>query len=124
VAILKNGDGPTVMMRADMDGLPIKEDSGLSYASTVEQVDLITNELRSVMHACGHDVHITGLVGTARYMQANLSTWSGTLMLIAQPAEERIMGARKMWKMAFGNALANQISLLHYMCFQDLNPVN
>ena len=96
VAILKNGDGPTVMMRADMDGLPIKEDSGLSYASTVEQIDPITKELNPVMHACGHDVHITGLVGTARYMQANLSTWSGTLMLIAQPAEERIMGARKM----------------------------
>lgn len=96
VAILKNGDGPMVMMRADMDGLPVKENSGLSYASTVEQVDPITNELRPVMHACGHDVHITGLVGTARYMQGNMSTWSGTLMLIAQPAEERIMGARKM----------------------------
>lgn len=96
VAILKNGDGPTVMMRADMDGLPIKEDSGLSYASSAEQTDPFTNKLSPVMHACGHDVHITGLVGTARYMQANLSTWSGTLMLIAQPAEERIMGARKM----------------------------
>jgi metal-dependent amidase/aminoacylase/carboxypeptidase family protein len=71
VAILKNGNGPTVMMRADMDGLPIKEDSGLAYASTVEQVDPITDELRPVMHACGHDVHITGLVGTARYMQKN-----------------------------------------------------
>lgn len=96
VALLKNGKGPTVMMRADMDGLPVKEDSGLSYSSSAEQVDPITNELRPVMHACGHDVHITGLVGTARYMQANLSDWSGTLMLIAQPAEERIMGARKM----------------------------
>lgn len=96
VAIFKNGEGPTVMMRVDMDGLPIKEDRSLLYASTVEQVDPITNELRPVMHACGHDVHITGLVGTAKYMQANLPTWSGTLMLIAQPAEERIMGARKM----------------------------
>lgn len=96
VALMKNGKGPTVMMRADMDGLPVKEDSGLAYASTAEQVDPITNELFPVMHACGHDVHITGLVGTARYMQANKSDWSGTLMLIAQPAEERIMGARKM----------------------------
>lgn len=96
VALLKNGEGPTVMMRADMDGLPVKEDSGLSYSSSAEQIDPITNELRPVMHACGHDVHITGLVGTARYMQANMSDWSGTLMLIAQPAEERIMGARKM----------------------------
>lgn len=96
VALLKNGPGPLVMMRADMDGLPVKEDSGLEYASTVEQVDPITNELRPTMHACGHDVHITSLVGTARYMASHRSDWSGTLMLIAQPAEERIMGARKM----------------------------
>ncbi|MFQ3190790.1 MAG: metal-dependent amidase/aminoacylase/carboxypeptidase family protein [Paraglaciecola sp.] len=60
------------------------------------QIDPITNELSPVMHACEHDVHINGLVGTARYMQANLSIWSGTLMSIAPPAEERIMGARKM----------------------------
>lgn len=96
VAVLKNGTGPTVMMRADMDGLPLKEDSGLNYASVAEQVDPINNELRPVMHACGHDVHITALVGTGRYMVKNKSLWSGTLMLIAQPAEERIMGARKM----------------------------
>lgn len=96
VAILENGPGPTVMIRADMDGLPVKEDSGLAYSSSAEQVDPITNKLMPVMHACGHDVHITGLVGTARYMKANVNDWSGTLMLIAQPAEERIMGARKM----------------------------
>lgn len=96
VAILENGDGPTVMMRGDMDGLPVKEDSGLSYSSTAEQLDPITGEVRPVMHACGHDVHITGLVGTARYMSSHLDQWSGTIMLIAQPAEERIMGARKM----------------------------
>ncbi|MFT5674550.1 MAG: amidohydrolase [Paraglaciecola sp.] len=96
VAVLENGSGPTVMMRADMDGLPLKEDSGLSYSSVVEQVDPINNELRPVMHACGHDVHITALVGTGRYMVKNKSSWSGTLMLIAQPAEERIMGAKKM----------------------------
>lgn len=96
VAIFKNGDGPTVMMRGDMDGLPVKEDSGLSYSSTVEQLDPISGEIRPVMHACGHDVHVTGLVGTARYMTSHLDEWSGTLMLIGQPAEERIMGARKM----------------------------
>ncbi|WP_026376444.1 amidohydrolase [Aestuariibacter salexigens] len=96
VAIFKNGDGPTVMMRGDMDGLPVKEDSGLSYMSEAEQLDPISKEVRPVMHACGHDVHITGLVGTARYMASHLDQWSGTLMLIAQPAEERIMGARKM----------------------------
>lgn len=96
VAIFKNGDGPTVMMRGDMDGLPVKEDSGVAYPSKAEQRDPITGEVRPVMHACGHDVHITGLVGTARYMTSHLDQWSGTLMLIGQPAEERIMGARRM----------------------------
>lgn len=84
------------MMRADMDGLPVKEDSGLSYQSKVTQVDPISGQEMPVMHACGHDVHITSLVGTARYMAANKDKWQGTLMLIGQPAEERIMGARKM----------------------------
>ena len=95
VAIMKNGPGPTVMVRADMDGLPVEEDTGLAYASTAKQVDQDGNEV-SVMHACGHDVHITSLVGTARAMAGNLETWSGTLMLIAQPGEERMLGARQM----------------------------
>jgi len=95
VAVLGNGDGPTVMLRADMDGLPIEERSGLPYASTVRQVDS-KGEERAVMHACGHDVHITALVGTARQMAARRSEWSGTLVLIAQPAEELISGARAM----------------------------
>lgn len=96
VALMKNGNGPMVMMRADMDGLPIKEDSGLSYQSNATQKDPITGKVSAVMHGCGHDVHITSLVGTARYMAANKDKWSGTLMLIGQPAEERIMGARLM----------------------------
>lgn len=96
VALLKNGDGPMVMMRADMDGLPVKENSGLSYASNATQLSPITGLEVPVMHACGHDVHITGLVGTARYMAANKDQWSGTLMLIVQPAEERIIGAKSM----------------------------
>lgn len=95
VAVLENGEGPTVLIRADMDGLPVKEDSGLSYASTVTQVDEDGIE-RPVMHACGHDVHITALVGTARQMVNRRSEWSGTLVLIGQPAEERISGARAM----------------------------
>ncbi len=96
VAIMKNGDGPLVSMRADMDGLPVEEKSGLSYASKATQVDPITGNTVPVMHACGHDVHITSLVGTARYMQANKDQWSGTLMLIVQPAEERVLGAKNM----------------------------
>ena len=95
VAVLKNGAGPTVMIRADMDGLPLQENSGLANASTARQVDSDGTE-KPVMHACGHDVHITALVGTARQMAARKANWSGTLVLIAQPAEERIFGARAM----------------------------
>ena len=96
VAIMKNGDGPLVMMRADMDGLPVPEKSGLSYASKAMQISPITGKEVPVMHACGHDVHITSLVGTARRMAAMKDKWSGTLMLIGQPAEERIIGAKQM----------------------------
>jgi len=95
VAILKNGPGPMVMMRADMDGLPVEEKSGLPYASKVKTKDWDGKEV-SVMHACGHDVHITSLVGTARQMAARKKDWSGTLMLIGQPAEERVGGAQSM----------------------------
>lgn len=95
VAVLRNGPGPTVMIRADMDGLPVEEQSGLANASTARQVDTDGVE-KPVMHACGHDVHITALVGTARQMQERKANWSGTLVLIAQPAEERIFGARAM----------------------------
>jgi hippurate hydrolase len=96
VALLENSDGPTVMMRADMDGLPVKEKSGLPYASQATQKDPITGNNVPVMHACGHDVHLTSLVGTARYMSTHRDAWNGRLMLIVQPAEERIMGARAM----------------------------
>jgi len=83
------------MMRADMDGLPVEEKSGLPYASQAKQLDWDGNEVHT-MHACGHDVHITSLVGTGRYMAENRDKWSGTLMLIVQPAEERVLGARAM----------------------------
>ena len=96
VAILKNGEGPLVMMRADMDGLPIEEKSGLANASRATQQDPITGNTVFTMHACGHDVHITSLVGTARYMVARKDEWHGTLMLVVQPAEERVLGARAM----------------------------
>jgi len=95
VAVMKNGSGPTVMIRADMDGLPVKEDTGLSYASKVTQVDMNGIE-QPVMHACGHDVHVTSLIGTGRQMAARKADWSGTLVLIGQPAEEVISGAREM----------------------------
>ena len=96
VAMLQNGPGPLVMMRADMDGLPIKEKTQLSYASKVEQLDPFSKMLSPVMHACGHDVHITSLIGTAKQMAERRDQWSGTLMLIGQPAEERLIGAQAM----------------------------
>ncbi|MDJ0698334.1 MAG: amidohydrolase [Woeseiaceae bacterium] len=96
VAMLENGEGPLVMMRADMDGLPVEEKSGLENASRARQIDPITGNEVFVMHACGHDVHITSLVGAARQMAARKDDWSGTLMLVAQPAEERGLGARMM----------------------------
>ncbi|MDO7086636.1 amidohydrolase [Pseudocolwellia sp. AS88] len=95
VAIMKNGSGPMVMVRADMDGLPVKELSGLPNASKAMMTDWDGKEV-NVMHACGHDVHMTALVGTARYMAKNKSKWSGTLMLIGQPAEEKGPGASAM----------------------------
>jgi hippurate hydrolase len=97
VAIMKNGPGPLVMMRADMDGLPVLEKSGVAYASSVMTKDREGN-LSPAMHACGHDVHITSLVGTARQMAAHRKAWSGTLMLVGQPAEERVGGAVAMMK--------------------------
>ena len=96
VALLENGPGPLVMLRADMDGLPLEEKSGLAYASKAKQLDPITGKVFPVMHACGHDVHITSLAGTARQMSERRDNWSGTLMLIGQPAEERIRGAKAM----------------------------
>lgn len=96
VAMMENGEGPLVMMRADMDGLPVEEKSGLPNASKTTQEDPITGNIVPTMHACGHDVHITSLVGTARHMAANKDQWSGTLMLVGQPAEERVIGAKAM----------------------------
>ena len=95
VAVMENGPGPTVMLRADMDGLPVKENSGLPYASETTQVD-ITGIEQPVMHACGHDVHITAMVGAAKLLAERKDQWSGTLVLIGQPAEERINGAKRM----------------------------
>ncbi|MDP6081238.1 MAG: amidohydrolase, partial [Arenicellales bacterium] len=96
VAIMKNGAGPLVMMRADMDGLPVEEKSGLPNASRKQQQSPISGATVYTMHACGHDVHITSLVGTARQMAARRNQWSGTLMLVVQPAEERVLGAKAM----------------------------
>ncbi|MEC7743625.1 MAG: amidohydrolase, partial [Pseudomonadota bacterium] len=95
VGMVRNGDGPLILLRADMDGLPMPEKTGLDYASTATQVAQDGNEY-PVMHACGHDVHITSMVGTARRLMAMKDQWSGTLMFVVQPAEERVGGAAAM----------------------------
>ena len=97
VGVLKNGDGPVVMLRADMDGLPVEERSGLPNASKARQVGVDGLEM-PVMHACGHDTHITSLVGTARQLAALKDRWKGTVLFIVQPAEERVGGAVAMVK--------------------------
>ena len=95
VGVLANGSGPTVLVRADMDGLPIKENSGVPYAST-DIVQDISGTDQPAMHGCGHDAHVTSLIGTAHTLVALKDQWAGTLVLVAQPAEEIVAGARAM----------------------------
>ena len=95
VALFRNGEGPTLMIRSDLDALPVEERTGLPYASTARATEQNGQEV-SVMHACGHDVHMTCLVGVARRLMDMRDQWSGTLMMIGQPAEERGAGAKAM----------------------------
>ena len=95
VAILKNGSGPTVMLRTELDALPVEEKTGLPYASKVHTKDDAGRDVPA-MHACGHDLHMSALVATATIMAHSKETWHGTLMLIGQPAEETISGAKAM----------------------------
>ena len=95
VAMMKNGDGPTVLVRTDLDALPVEEKTGLPYASTVKTKNDAGQDV-SVMHACGHDIHITNMLGTAKMLAQLKDQWRGTLVLIGQPAEETIDGAKAM----------------------------
>jgi hippurate hydrolase len=95
VAVLENGSGPRLLIRSDMDALPVEEKTGLEYASTVRTTNPQGQDV-GVMHACGHDIHMTVLLGTAREMAARKAQWHGTLMLIGQPSEEMVDGARAM----------------------------
>jgi amidohydrolase len=95
VGLLRNGDGPTIMLRADMDALPVKEATGLPYASNVTSTDP-DGKTVPVMHACGHDMHVTWLVGATTLLVRNRDAWRGTLMPVFQPAEETAQGAQAM----------------------------
>ena len=95
VGLLRNGDGPVVALRADMDALPVREQTGLPYASEVVSSDASGRDV-AVMHACGHDAHVACLLGTAELLAQARGAWAGTVMCIAQPAEETLSGARSM----------------------------
>src|SRR5215831_2633934 len=97
VALMRNGSGPTVMLRTDMDGLPVQEKTGLPYASKVTAPDP-AGKMVPVMQACGHDVHMSSLIGAATLLAKMKDRWKGTLMLIGQPAEETLSGAEAMIK--------------------------
>jgi amidohydrolase len=93
VAVMKNGDGPTVWVRTDLDALPVEEKTGVPYASTVKAKNDAGQDV-SVMHACGHDIHITNMIGTAKMLAQLKDQWHGTLVILGQPAEETVTGAR------------------------------
>ena len=95
VAVLKNGPGPIIMLRTELDALPVEEKTGLPYASTVRAKDDAGHDV-PVMHACGHDLHMAAILGTAEVIARSKNTWHGTLILIGQPAEETISGAEAM----------------------------
>jgi hippurate hydrolase len=95
VGVLRNGNGPTVLLRTELDALPIEEKTGLPYASTVKAVDL-NGKTQPVMHACGHDIHMAGWTGAAALLARHKDLWHGTVVMIGQPGEEVVQGARAM----------------------------
>jgi amidohydrolase len=102
IGIMKNGSGPTVMVRTDMDALPVQEETGLPYASKVTAQNNEGQEVH-VMHACGHDIHIASFIGVARAMKREKDQWQGTIMFVAQPAEEAVGGARALLRAGLYN---------------------
>jgi len=139
VAVLKNGKGPTVLIRADMDALPVKEQTGLAFAS---KVTTTTEEGQQahVMHACAHDTHMSSWVGVAKLLSENKNNWSGTLVMILQPAEERGRGAKDMiadglykrfpkpdYALAFHNSASLKAGVIGYtpgFTFANVDSVN
>lgn len=96
IGVLENGAGPTIMLRADTDALPVKEQTGLPYASEVVEVDKADGVSKPVMHACGHDMHIAAMLACATTLSESRDEWSGTLIILFQPAEEKGAGAQAM----------------------------
>ena len=119
VGVLKNGDGPTILIRTDLDGLPVKEQTGAPYASTKIVKDLTGREVPA-MHACGHDIHMTCFIGTARALSQLRDQWSGTIVMIGQPAEERVLGARLMLKEGLYSRFPKPDKAIALHCASDM----
>jgi amidohydrolase len=113
IGIMKNGEGPLVLVRTDLDALPVEEETGLPYASKVVIKDDAGKDVH-VMHACGHDAHIAAFIGTARALQRLKDQWSGTVMFVGQPAEETVGGARAMLKAGLYNRFGKPNFALGY----------
>ena len=119
VGVLRNGDGPVLLLRTDMDALPVRELTGLSYASQVKAKDDQGREV-PVMHACGHDMHMACFIGTARVLARLKDSWRGTLVMIGQPAEERVLGARMMLKAGLFDRFPKPDHAIGLHCSSDL----
>jgi hippurate hydrolase len=119
VGVLKNGDGPVILVRTDLDALPVKEQTGLPYASTKVVKDELGREV-SVMHACGHDMHMASFIGTARALVKLRDQWQGTVVMIGQPAEERVLGARFMLRAGLFTKFPKPDKAIALHCSSDM----
>lgn len=119
VGVLKNGDGPVILVRTDLDALPVREQTDLPYSSSKTTKDDLGREV-SVMHACGHDMHMACFVGTARTLVQLRDQWRGTLVMIGQPAEERVLGARLMLRAGLFSKFPKPDKALALHCSADM----
>lgn len=119
VGVLKNGEGPVIMVRTDLDALPVAELSGVPYASTKKVKDLSGQEV-SVMHACGHDIHMASFIGTARVLSQLREQWQGTVVMIGQHAEERVLGARLMLRAGLFSKFPKPDKAVALHCSSDM----
>ncbi|MBN8418480.1 MAG: amidohydrolase [Verrucomicrobia bacterium] len=119
VGVLKNGDGPVILVRTDLDALPVKEQTEAPYASTKVVKDDLGREV-NVMHACGHDVHMSSFVGTARALAKLKDQWRGTVVMIGQPAEERVLGARFMLRAGLFSKFPKPDKAIALHCSSDM----
>jgi amidohydrolase len=119
VGVLKNGDGPVILVRTDLDALPVKEQTGAPYASTKVVKDDLGREV-NVMHACGHDIHMASFVGTARVLAKLKDQWHGTVVMIGQPAEERVLGARLMLRAGLFSKFPKPDKAIALHCSSDM----